>query len=68
MTYRNDPRQITARFAGKCSHPGCTAPVSAGDRVTYYPATRRVFGATCGHGEQAIRDFEAARADEDFSG
>lgn len=67
MTYRDDPQEITAKFAGKCSHPGCAVPVSKGDRVTYYPKTHRVFGEKCGHGADAARAFDAARFDEDFA-
>jgi Rieske Fe-S protein len=67
MTYRDDPREITARFDGNCNHPGCTVPVKKGERVFYYPKSRSVLGARCGHAEEARCRFDAERFDEDFS-
>ena len=57
----NDPHWITTRYPQQDSS-GTVHP--ANTRAFYYPLTRRVlFGEEA---EQAARDFEAARHDEEF--
>ena len=67
MTYKNDPRWITAKFAGKCAGNGgkCCEPIKAGDRVFYYPASRSTLAQACGHAEDAVNDFNSAKFDEE---
>lgn len=67
-TYRDDPREITAKYDGKCSHAGCNVPVKRGQRIFYYPKSRAVLGETCGHGADAARRFASECADEAMMG
>jgi len=60
MTYRDDPRWITARYNGVDADGNA---VRKGDRVFYYPRGKVLL--TGEKAEQAARDFEAARVDED---
>lgn len=64
-SYPADPRWIIARYPGQCSKPGCGAAIRKGDRAFSYPSTRTLYGQSCGHADEASRDFEAARQDED---
>lgn len=57
---RNDPRWITAKFASKDRNGLFFAK---GERVFYYPLTKTVLAGEAA--EQAARDFEAARSDEE---
>jgi hypothetical protein len=63
--YRDDPRLANARFAGRCR---CGAEIHQGDRIAYLPATRTTLGGACGCADRAMREFEAARFDEEMSG
>jgi hypothetical protein len=63
--YQGDPRWLEARYEGTCHKPGCEQAIRKGDRVFYYPKTRTVLARPCGHAEEAARDFEAHRQDED---
>lgn len=63
-SYRNDPRWITARFASSCGK--CGGTITKGERIFYYPATKRALGAKCGCAEDAAGEFAAAAADEAF--
>jgi hypothetical protein len=63
--YSNDPRWLTARFAGKCSTKDCGARVKPGDRVFYYPSSKAIYAQTCGHADDNARDFAAASFDEE---
>lgn len=63
-SYSRDPYWLTARYPGACAK--CSAPISRGDRAFYYPLTRTMYGAACGCGETADRDFDAAAMDEDM--
>lgn len=38
--YSNDPRWITARYAGTCSAKDCDKPIRKGDDVYHYPHPR----------------------------
>jgi hypothetical protein len=57
--YRNDPRWIVAKYAGKDRNG---VPFAKGDRVFYYPSTKTMLAGEAA--EQAARDFEAACFDE----
>jgi hypothetical protein len=61
MGYRDDPRMITARYAGTDANGRAFAK---GARVFYYPRDKRIISGEAA--EQAERDFAAAAADEDF--
>lgn len=52
---RNDPFWLNARFTGgNC--PKCSKEHRKGDRVFFYPVSRRAFCADCGkHAEQDFR-------------
>jgi hypothetical protein len=39
--YKNDPRELTAKFAGKCAETG--APIKKGELCIYYPSSREIF-------------------------
>lgn len=58
-----DPYWMTANFPSKDSKG---RPVRKGDRVFYYPRTRTMLSGA--EAEEAARDFDAARADEEFMG
>ena len=49
------PREIEAKWGGKCK---CEKRIEPGDRVMYYPATRKVECVDCG------RETREALADE----
>lgn len=60
--YSRDPYWMTARY-NDTAEDG--TPVRKGDRVFYYPSTRKVFiGARA---ERAAADFEACRQDEEWA-
>ena len=39
--YNNDPREITARFNGKCQETGKT--IKKGEKCLYYPIGKKVY-------------------------
>jgi len=41
MSYKNDPREITAKFDGKCKETG--KPIKKGETCIYYPSSREIF-------------------------
>lgn len=41
MAHRNDPREIRAKYDGKCAETG--KPIKAGEWCIYYPTSRQVF-------------------------
>lgn len=57
---RNDPHWINARFGG---HDANGRLFAKGDRVFFYPLGKRVLSGDAA--EQASREFESARQDED---
>ena len=63
--FKSDPKWIIARYPAECAKPGCEVPITPGERAFYYPEDRTLYGARCGHGEEAARDFAAHRIDED---
>jgi hypothetical protein len=63
--YSGDPRWITVRYGGAACAK-CGDPLKKGDDAFYYPRGKSMFGKACGHDIAASRDFESARADEDF--
>ena len=52
--YRDDPRRITAKYAGTDANG---RPFAKGEQVTSYPKSRRIVSGEAG--EQALRDIEA---------
>ena len=62
MRYRDDPRELTTKYAGTCAT--CGKPVPRGARVVYWPKARKVICWPCG--ESDLRHSLAAMADEDF--
>jgi hypothetical protein len=60
-----DPYWLSAKYDGQCDAPGCNHAIRRGDRAFYYPNTRTILAAECGHADAAAREFDAARADED---
>lgn len=59
--YSNDPRWINAKYAGTDRNG---RQFSRGERVLYYPLTKAILSGE--PAAQAMRDFEAAMADEAF--
>lgn len=43
-SYRNDPRELVARFSSVCPETGKT--VNAGDRCVYFPLSRKAYHMT----------------------
>jgi len=41
MKFRNDPREITARFNSKCAETG--KEIKKGDTCIYYPLAKKVY-------------------------
>lgn len=60
--YKNDPRWITAKYAGKCIRCSNTTPKGA--KLFYYPIGKSVYCAACGEVESA--KFEQYALDEEF--
>jgi len=60
-SYRNDPRQITAKFTSSCQK--CKCKITKGTEIYYWPATRSVYCLTCGDAD--YRQFILAAQDED---
>ena len=66
-TRGRDPHWITLRYAGKCTK--CGASVPAGAQAFYFPNGRSVYGQDCcGAADDASRQFEAERFDDEFRG
>jgi len=61
-TYKNDPRQITAKFNSKCAETG--KEIKKGENCIYYPSSKEVF---CMESKQA-REFEQMSFDNDYLG
>jgi len=59
--YKNDPRQITAKFSSSCSK--CKTKLLKGSSIYYWPSSREVFCTKCGEGP--YRQFLSSAADED---
>jgi len=54
---RGDPLWITAKYHGKCSK--CGTPFQRGDRVFYYPISRKIYAGDCA--QRAADDFDTMR-------
>lgn len=63
--FKGDPRWTTVRYAAGCGEPNCQTPIDAGERAFFYPSDKALYGARCGHGDKAQRDFTAHQIDED---
>ncbi|MBV5313631.1 MAG: hypothetical protein JZU47_10070 [Prolixibacteraceae bacterium] len=61
MTYKNDPRRITAKFTSICSKCSCT--IKKGTQIYYWPSDRKAYCLNCG--EVPYLQFRSAAADED---
>ena len=62
MTYKNDPRMITAKFNSVCSKCGCS--IKKGTQIYYWPSDRKAYCEKCGEGP--YRQFRSEAADEDM--
>ena len=60
-----DPKWITVKYEARWAEPNCQTEINSGERAFYYPNDKALYGARCGHGENAERDFNAHRIDED---
>ena len=60
--YRNDPYWLQAKYPSRCA--GCGQTIVRGERIFYYPKGKFVLSRACA--DAASREFESARADEDF--
>ena len=61
--YRNDPRWITARYAGTDAKG---TPFEKGERVFYYPNTKTIYAGAAA--VDAALDFASSAFDEDCFG
>lgn len=59
-TYTRDPRWITSKFAGIDANG---RQFKKGDRIFFYPIGKRILTGEAA--EQASREFDAARQDEE---
>lgn len=62
MRYPRDPYWLTAKFESSCR---CGTAISKGERIFYYPNSKTALCPSCS--DEAARDFEALRFDEDFA-
>jgi hypothetical protein len=60
MTYKNDPRMITAKFSSVCTK--CNGSIKKGTPIYYWPADRKVFCPQCG--KVPYQEFLSSVADE----
>ena len=44
--YRNDPRELTARFESKCHK--CNETIHKGETIYYWPASKAAYHEACG--------------------
>ncbi len=59
--YANDPREIKAKFASKCSK--CKTEIPKGINCYYWPSSRQVFCLSCG--DHDYRQFQSSACDEE---
>jgi hypothetical protein len=50
------------RYAGRCS--SCGTAIPKGAEAFYYPIGKHLLGTTCGHADDAARDFDAISFDD----
>jgi len=62
MTYKNDPRMLTAKFNSVCSKCGCS--IKKGTQIYYWPSDRKAYCEKCGEG--LYSQFRSEAADEDM--
>ena len=62
MTYKNDPRMITAKFTSACSKCGCT--IKKGTNIYYWPSDRKIYCEK--YGEVPYCQFKSSAANEDM--
>ena len=62
MTYKNDPRMITAKFQSSCSK--CSSKIKKGEQIYYWPSDRKGYCIKCG--EVPYSQFRSQAADEDM--
>lgn len=60
--YSRDPYWLNAKYAGKCS--ACGKDIRQGERVFYYPTSKRIYSGECAEG--ASGDFYCHAQDEAF--
>lgn len=61
--YSNDPRWLTAKYAGVCAKTG--ERFAAGTQVFYFPRTKKCFAGAAA--EQEARSFECTRQDDEYT-
>lgn len=61
MTYKNDPRMLTAKFTSACFKCGCS--IKKGTQIYFWPSDRKVYCLKCG--EVPYSQFRSSAADED---
>ena len=61
ITYKNDPKKMTAKFKGKCSKCGCE--IKKGDNIVYYPINSQAFCSKCG--DKEFQSFIESAIDEE---
>lgn len=63
-TYKNDPREMTARYPGVCAESG--KPIKKGDTIIYYPSGKKTYlVGSAPKAEAGFRESVAAMAAED---
>lgn len=60
--YRNDPRAMDARYTGTCAASG--KPIRKGDRIVYWPKTKRVVLWDEGGESEYLRFLSDAHSEE----
>lgn len=58
--YKNDPRQIVAKFNSKCAET--SKPIKKGDQCIYYPLNKEVFHLD----SNQAQDYREWKADVDM--
>lgn len=60
--YANDPRMMTARYAGRCMAKDCTETFAKGAEIVWYPKGKVTLFGNCA--TAAWREFISAAEDE----
>jgi hypothetical protein len=56
-SYGGDPYWLTLKWPAHCDK--CKKPLDKGEQAFYYPRSKSFFGESCGHGEEAEKDFHS---------
>ena len=56
-TYGGDPYWLTLKYPSHCHK--CHKELKRGEKAFYYPRDKSMFGESCGHGEEADKDFHS---------